>query len=478
MKISDALGVKSSALWDEGAFDAYIGIDSRLHLDPALLRTTEIPEFRNSLKRFLKYFNDVLLLTAEAKPGGTLERQAIDKLVFPEIPAAALGFSTESDRGRGVSKKLASQLYSTVKEIVTAGIREPAIFELAIVFQEKFGPDLISDMTLQVIRDDLSAFNTRVCKSLKIPLGGLDINGKRVAAAYSKRQDRSVLLLPHELLATLPEASSYDDIDRIVRYNDQVRAQLNALLGENWGQLVRDMGKRQIRELLIKRPDVLRELIEQYKQARPEPYDFNDDPLGEVIWEHLGTSFATDNRLKLLKVSTPADLPRTIQLITTQFKRLVEINGLSDHLYSDSGRQRPEKFAQLLFYAVADSYCKANNLDLSAEPNAGRGPVDFKLSRGYNVRGTVELKLSSNSKALEGFLVQLPEYALAEQSVFDCFMIVVVGKSRAKVDAIVHARNKLLKARKTVPHLVIVNAFDAYQTPSASKLWEPPSWRN
>jgi hypothetical protein len=165
-------------------------------------------------------------------------------------------------------------------------------------------------------------------------------------------------------------------------------------------------------------------------------------------------------------------------LITTQFKRLVEINGLSDHLYSDSGKQRPEKFAQLLFYAVADSYCKANNLDLSAEPNAGRGPVDFKLSRGYNVRGTVELKLSSNSKALEGFLVQLPEYTLAEQSVFDCFMIVVVGKSRAKVDAIVDARNKLLKARKMVPQLVVVNAFDAYNTPSASKLWEPPSWRN
>jgi hypothetical protein len=279
MKISDALGVKSNALWDEGAFDAYIGIDSRLHLDPALLRTTDIPEFRDSLERFLKYFNNVLLLTAEAKPGGTLEQQAIDKLVFPEIPAAALGFSAESDRGRGVSRKLASQLYSTVKEIVDAGIREPAIFELAVVFQEKFGPDLISDMTLQVIRDDLSAFNTRVCKSLKIPLGGLDINGKRVAAAYSKQQDRAVLLLPHELLATLPEASSYDDIDRIVRYNDEVRAQLNSLLGANWAQLVRDMGKRQIRELLIKRPDVLRELIEQYKQARPEPYDFNDDPL-------------------------------------------------------------------------------------------------------------------------------------------------------------------------------------------------------
>ena len=39
---------------------------------------------------------------------------------------------------------------------------------------------------------------------------------------------------------------------------------------------------------------------------------------------------------------------------------------------------------QAIFFGVADSYCDANNIDLTKEGNNGRGPVDFKLSRGAN----------------------------------------------------------------------------------------------
>src|SRR5437899_9300124 len=159
MKISEALNVSPSKLWNAGVFDAYIGIDSRLHVDPALLKTTRIPAFRNSMKRFYHYFDQVLFLIASATPGGTIERQAINRLTFPEIPTAELGFSVDSDRGRGVSRTLATRLYNTAREIVHVGIQEPAIFELAVIFEDKFGPDLISDMTLQVILEDVSRFN-------------------------------------------------------------------------------------------------------------------------------------------------------------------------------------------------------------------------------------------------------------------------------------------------------------------------------
>jgi hypothetical protein len=109
--------------------------------------------------------------------------------------------------------------------------------------------------------------------------------------------------------------------------------------------------------------------------------------------------------------------------IVKQFKKLVEFNGLADSLFDEADRQRHEKFSQLLFFAVADSYCKANNLDLSREPNAGRGPVDFKLSQGQ-ARVLDELKLSSNSKALDGLLAQLPEYAKAEESPYNILVLV------------------------------------------------------
>src|SRR5947207_3124372 len=98
MRLSQALGVAPSKLLNKGVFDSYLGIDSRLHIDPALLRSTRVPEFKNSLQRFTNYFDDVILLIAKATRGGALQRQAIRKLIFPEIPAAALGFAEGSNR--------------------------------------------------------------------------------------------------------------------------------------------------------------------------------------------------------------------------------------------------------------------------------------------------------------------------------------------------------------------------------------------
>jgi hypothetical protein len=470
MRISEALGVSPTKLWNQGVFDSYLGIDSRLHIDPALLRSTTCPEFKKSIDRFSAYFDGVLLMISSAQRGGAIERQAIQKLIFPEIPVAALGFAESSTRGRGVSPPLAARLYATAKEIVDAGVKDPAIFELAVIFEDKFGPDLISDMTLWVILKDVGSFNDRVCKNLRVPVKQVTLDGKSVSAAHSAKCDRSILLLPQSLLAELPEATCWADIDEAVEYNRKIREKLNALLGKNWASLVKKLHKRDLRDILLKNPTLFSELIEQYKAKRPTPYDFDQDPLGEVIWEQVAKDYANKNALTLTQPRSLAELCKTVILITAKFKRLIEHNSLCDHLYTDDGKQRPEKFAQLLFYAVADAYCEANDLDISAEPNAGRGPVDFKISKGYKGRALVELKLSSNSKALDGLLAQLPTYAQAEQSVFNSYVLLVTGRSRTKVDEIVALRNKLLKEKKTVPDLVVINAYEAHRSPSASKL--------
>ncbi len=108
MLLSESLGVSSSQLWKYGVFDSYLGIDSLLHVDPARLRSTRIPELRGSYKRFHQYFEGILHLIAAAKPGDALERQAIKKLIFPEIPEAALGYAQGSNRGRGLRQRLRS----------------------------------------------------------------------------------------------------------------------------------------------------------------------------------------------------------------------------------------------------------------------------------------------------------------------------------------------------------------------------------
>ena len=55
-------------------------------------------------------------------------------------------------------------------------------------------------------------------------------------------------------------------------------------------------------------------------------------------------------------------------------------------------------------------------MDISPEPNSGRGPVDFKISRGED-KTVIEIKLTSNNDCLHGFEVQIEEYAKSEEQI-------------------------------------------------------------
>ncbi|MBV5349814.1 hypothetical protein JZU71_01240, partial [bacterium] len=68
-------------------------------------------------------------------------------------------------------------------------------------------------------------------------------------------------------------------------------------------------------------------------------------------------------------------------------------------------------------FGIASSYCIANDLDISPESDAGRGPVDFKFSNGSKGKVLVEIKLTSNNQLQHGFESQLPIYMKAEGAI-------------------------------------------------------------
>ncbi len=59
------------------------------------------------------------------------------------------------------------------------------------------------------------------------------------------------------------------------------------------------------------------------------------------------------------------------------------------------------------------NYISANDLDISFEPDVGRGPADFKVSRGGD-KTIVGIKLSTNSQYLHGYEEQVEEYGKVE----------------------------------------------------------------
>jgi hypothetical protein len=160
------------------------------------------------------------------------------------------------------------------------------------------------------------------------------------------------------------------------------------------------------------------------------------------------------------------ELKEVVNEILNQFQDLMENKGLWKELWDDNEKPRKEMTAQRLFFAVAYSYCKANNIDLTPEANAGNGPVDFKLSQGFDSKIVVEVKLSTNDKLVHGYEKQLEIYKRADDTDEGVFLLVDVGRVGNKYAEVQRVRREFLEEHEKASEIWYV---DGTQKTSASK---------
>lgn len=147
--------------------------------------------------------------------------------------------------------------------------------------------------------------------------------------------------------------------------------------------------------------------------------DFNE---AKILLNYGNSAFPSVD-LSNFNPVTKDNILELIVEICKNFKELIESNGLHKLLYEMNGQRVEEKKAQLLFYAVAFTYCSANNLKVSPEVNSGNGPVDFNISQGLNINVNVEIKFADNPKLKNGFLYQLTTYDKAEKTDKSIYLI-------------------------------------------------------
>lgn len=457
-RISDAINVTEEDLEGEGAFNGFVEIDSRLHVDPHLLKTVTTLELKDSYKHFRQYFDEVIhLLDASSFYSDRFYRQAVQRLIFHEVPIAALGYSTKGILGSGIGIGFAKEIAKTASEIVAAGIKDPIIFELVGLLEEGIGADRISDMTIRIILGDLLQYSQRVAKNLKVETRIYKYRGIKYAIPYDSITKRKILLFPKEILCDLPIAIDKDDVDFVSFYNSQLRKEVNKIIGITWKEAAK-IKKQNLRGVLLKSPEFLRNLIKRYRSKSITHYDFINDPLGKFNWYVIAQKFSKEYPIDIKAVSYEKleNIVELVILICEQFKRLVEKNGLWKTLYDTGGRLQHERYAQLLFFAIADAYCEANNLDLSREPNEGRGSVDFKISSGYKFKIIVEIKYSRNTHLRKGYTKQLPAYQQAERTEHSIYMIIRTTRSTKIIDKLSSIRDQGLKEGRSMPDIIIV----------------------
>lgn len=470
---SDYYNIDPKLLENLGTFDPFLSADTPLAIDPKLLDEAPDPELRGAHDEVLARFGDVFKLLRlskqrEDKPW----RSARVLLTFPEFRGASLGTSQTSGNGSGWGPTTTAQVLQSAKEIVQAGLDDPAFFELLALFETGIGADRLGDMLGNIILPRLAAYTKRVCNEIQVPTEAVTVAGHSYDLPVwtdERARKRYVVLVPHSILSDMPVALDRRQVEYVASRNAEARDFLNRRIGQDWRRRVVSTspdGKSATRAAFFSNIPYFRQFIEHYRRQTPVPYDFESDPKAlRLIHDVL--AWAESNAIPLTLAPSPSkenvfDLVRAIVL---HFKQQVEQNRLAKALYVQ-GKPRREDIAQAVFQAVADAHCKHNDLDLSAEVNAGRGPVDFKFSNGRRARVLVELKLSNSTQLLHGFEKQLLAYEAAEDTDLSIYLVIYNGFGDSRLEQLEARVAEAQADGKRMPEVVIV---DATPKPSGSK---------
>lgn len=157
----------------------------------------------------------------------------------------------------------------------------------------------------------------------------------------------------------LPVAEDFSNIDYVASFNKKVRKEFSEYL--NVSDKRRKYTKGEIKRLFVGNDKFFSNFLAKYREDDIEPYDFIKDKNGEIKWYYISKEFVKENPLDINKKINVYDL---VKIICEQFKYLIEEKGLWKSLYNDNGIALNETHSQNLFFGIADSYCKANDIDL------------------------------------------------------------------------------------------------------------------
>jgi len=469
--ISTEFNVSGDLLKELDVVNVMLATDTLLFIDPMLLVYSKHPEIHdNAAEEFKSRFEMIIKFLSLSKEKGDVAWRSAEKLFdFSEMSWTCLGYGGGSVRGSGFGPELIASSMDTASQIVALGVEDADLFMVMALFEKGIGPDRISDMTTKIIIKSLIAFTNRVNSILKLTTKIYKIGREEVSMIVNPYSNDPLLLVPRDIVRDLPLAKDWSEIAHVVNQNDELRESINANIGEIWATMT-VAKKNAVKKAALKNEESFKVLLEMLRSMEPKPYDFEGDKNGENFWikllETIPNQFPFDlSKYKKQKLDL-ATVEKIVREIVIQFRDLIENKGLWKELWAEDDNPRKEKASQRLLFAVAYSYCKANDIDLTPEADSGNGPVDFKLSKGAASKVLVEIKLSTNPDVKHGYEKQLEIYKKADDTDRAIFLLIDVGRMGRKHDEIIRLRAEFIEEHGRASEIIYV---DGRQKLSASK---------
>ena len=461
MLLSDYIGI-GNELDLNGVFDPVLNEDSHFFINLQRLKKTDVPEFVKSYEKIHDYFRKIIKLLDKAEKKtkkDTFYRQALRMFNFSEVNGICLGYA-KGTTGAGFGRGLSEQVISNAFDIVKAGIVDPEFFELLPLFQDNVGADRLSDMIATLIIDDIKNYTKRINEDLGInhtKYKRFHFNGEFLINPY-KHDD--ILLVPVDILHRLPVAESWEDIDLVVSQNTILRAEINYEVASEWRKYSAYERKAYLRHEIFTDREACQRILAGYRNEELDIFDPKESfpyflkKLDQMI-KNMGIKWVIEREIK--------DSYDASMEIIAFFRHWVEDLKGWEHILGVDSRNR-EKVIQRVIHGQALAFIEANRLDISCEPNEGRGPVDFKISRGDD-KTIIEVKLSSSNQYLHGYEVQIEEYGKAERTDQMIYVLIDLGHP-LKIKKILELHDKRYNDGEDVPTLIVI---DSTEKKSASR---------
>ena len=439
---SDYFEVPPETIEDYGAFNISLLADLPLFIDPFLLFNSEKPEYQRLHEDMIAYLK---FLRDKAMTGALGDALISAWYTFPEIKNNWLGYSASGNGGSGLGLEFAVALHTNLHKVFTdfgaERVTQGSHLEKLTLIGAGVGKDNISDFTTNLIHGFLLEYTQEFAQThikeeyrRKVKVSKVRFNYSTESWEYGIFElpyfnNDYVLLTPKDMLtrdqAWINKADLYDHFDVIPPAipDDQLRAQVNnyflKALPKNPKKEVEDeptkKAKREAAALTIQEFPQIIDYYIRYKEDHGEEaenisswkvaeskrlYGEQFSQLSEALAEH--TNFYT------IKGDTLAEAHERIRFLKDEIENK---DGYRLFYYKGNPIEREEDI-QILYRLT----WRATLSDVNREVNNGRGPVDFKVSRGSKDKTVVEFKLAKNTQLKRNLKNQVAIYEKANNT--------------------------------------------------------------
>lgn len=431
---TDFFDIPPKALEDYGALNISLINDLPLFIDPFLLFDSNDPEYQRlheGIIRYVKFLRDVSSDTSISQ--GLRDSW----FCFPEVSQNWLGFSKTGNKGSGLGKQFADALHRNLhqvfKEFGSETITRGSHLEKLCLLADGVGRDHLSDFTTNLIKqyllDYTQAFaqeNIAPCfrRQFAIEKVVFDHNARRwKGGRYELPAFRNdfVLLTPKAIL-TKDEAwinrsdllDSFEDIYQSMP-DEQLRAQINEYFLR---RLSEDAKEGEIREAAATTIEQFPQVLDYYIRHKEDTGDEArivsnlkvQDTEQQFIYQ---IRTLVDQKLVGTEFYQEADDSFEESLRRLHYLKSVIENQDGYRVFYHGGKPIQREADLQLMYKL--TWC-ASTYDVNREVNNGRGPVDFKVSKGSRDKTVIEFKLASNSKLKQNLKHQVGVYEAANDT--------------------------------------------------------------